>query len=138
VNNACVIYVQIQQPPFSKKRYFNSLERISHMANGKTQCMYHQIIYRIPYARKSFPLDHTSEMLLIIGGKGWKGKSLTLFAWLTITKKSFGQLSKCDLESLTHKCEVSQGEALLFKIKSCFEFWEKQNVDNASSNSNVF
>lgn len=36
----------------------------------KPQCMYHQIIYRIPYARKIFPLDHTSEMLLIIVGEG--------------------------------------------------------------------
>lgn len=100
--------------------------------------MYHQIIYRIPYARKNFPLDHTSEMLLIIGGKGWKGKSLTLFAWLTIRKKAFGQLSKYGLESLTHKCEISEGEDLLFKIKSRFEFWEKQKVDNGSSNSSIF
>lgn len=53
-------------------------------------------------------------------------------------KKAFGQLSKYDLESLTRKCEISQGEELLFKIKSYFEFWEKQKVDNRSSNSNIF
>lgn len=52
-------------------------------------------------------------MLFIIGGKGWKEKSLTQFAWLTIRKKAFGQLSKYDLESVTHKCEISQGEEAL-------------------------
>lgn len=109
------------------------------MANAKnSQCMYHQIIYRIPYARKIFPLDHTSEMLLIIVGEGWKGKSLTPLAWLTIRKKAVGQLSKCDLESLTHKREISQREELLLEIKSCFEFWEKQNIDNGSANPNIF
>lgn len=67
-----------------------------------------------------------------------KRKSLTQFAWLTIRKKAFGQLSKYDLESLTHKREISQGEKALFKIKSRFEFWENQKADSGSSNSNIF
>lgn len=100
--------------------------------------MYYENICSIPYVRKIFPLHYIFEMLLIIGGKGCKEKSLTQFAWLTVRKKAFGQLSKYDLESLTHKCEISQGEEALFKIKSRFEFWEKQKADTRSSNWNIF
>lgn len=99
--------------------------------------MYYENICRIPDVRKIFPLHYIFEMLLIIGGKGCKEKSLTQFAWLTIRKKAFGQLSKYDLESLTHKCEISQEEEVLCKIKSCFEFWEKQKADSGSCNSNI-
>lgn len=41
--------------------------------------MYYQNICRIPYVRKNFPLHYIFEMLLIIGGKGWKEK-----AWLSL------------------------------------------------------
>lgn len=99
--------------------------------------MYYENICRIPDVRKIFPLHYIFEMLLIIGGKGCKEKSLTQFAWLTIRKKAFGQLSKYDLESLTHKYEISQEEEVLCKIKSCFEFWEKQKADSGSCNSNI-
>lgn len=47
-------------------------------------------------------------------------------------------MSKYDLESLTPKCEISQGEEARFKIKSRFEFWEKQKADSGSSKSNIF
>lgn len=100
--------------------------------------MFYQNICRIPYVRKIFPLHYIFEMLFIIGGKGWKEKSQTQFAWLTIRKKAFGQLSKYDLGSLTHKCEISQGKEALFKIKSPFELWEKEKADSGSSNLNIF